>query len=104
MISGLPRPAIAGSASCAPAASSLRINGSGLISVFSGMKPETIAPGLIASGNAARRDRLGGLRALGGRNRIAADQRVLADNGFQVGDRVGHLLCAVVMPAKAGIQ
>ena len=60
--------------------------------------------GLDRERKRARRDRLGGLRTLGGRNRIAADQRVLADNGFQVGDRVGHLLCAVVMPAKAGIQ
>ena len=54
MISGLPRPAIAGSASCAPASASLRISGSGLISLFSGMKPETMAPGATATGNAAR--------------------------------------------------
>src|SRR4051812_31995851 len=52
MVSGLPRPAIAGSASCAPPAASLRISGSGLISVFSGMKPDTMVPGMIASGNA----------------------------------------------------
>ena len=51
MISGLPRPAIAGSASCAPASASLRISGSGLISVFIGMKPETMVPGVIATGN-----------------------------------------------------
>ncbi len=52
MISGLPRPAIAGSASCAPASASLRISGIGLISVFIGEKPETIMPGLTATGNA----------------------------------------------------
>ena len=51
MISGLPRPAIAGSASCAPASASLRISGSGLISLFIGMKPETIVPGVTATGN-----------------------------------------------------
>ncbi len=52
MISGWPRPAIAGSASCAPASASLRISGSGLISVFIGKKPETMVPGAIATGNA----------------------------------------------------
>ena len=52
MISGWPRPAIAGSASCAPASASLRISGSGLISLFIGMKPETIVPGFTAIGNA----------------------------------------------------
>ena len=51
MVSGLPRPAIAGSASCAPASASLRISGMGLISLFSGMKPETIASAAIATGN-----------------------------------------------------
>ncbi len=55
MISGLPRPAIAGSASRAPASASFCISGSGLISLLSGMKPETITPGAIGSGNAARR-------------------------------------------------
>ena len=39
--------------------------------------------GLDRKRKRARRDRLGGLRALRGRNRIAADQCVLADNGFQ---------------------
>ena len=52
MISGLPRPAIAGSASCAPASASLRISGIGLISVFIGMKPETMVPGVTSTGNA----------------------------------------------------
>ena len=42
MISGLPRPAMAGSANCAPAWLSLRNSGSGLISLFIGMKPATI--------------------------------------------------------------
>ena len=51
MISGLPRPATTGSASLAPAAASLRISGSGLISVLSGEKPDTMMPGLIGSGN-----------------------------------------------------
>ena len=41
MISGLPRPAIAGSASRAPSWAALRIKGRGLISVFIGEKPET---------------------------------------------------------------
>jgi hypothetical protein len=60
--------------------------------------------GLDRKRKAARRDRLGGLRTLGGRNRIAPDHRILADDGFQTGDGVGHLFCAVVMPVKAGIQ
>jgi len=50
-VSGLPRPATTGSARLAPPAASLRISGSGLISLFSGMKPETTTPGLSASGN-----------------------------------------------------
>ena len=58
MIKALPRPAIAGSASCAPAAASFFIRGNGLISLFSGMKPDTMTPGPMASGNAPRRDRL----------------------------------------------
>ena len=82
MISGLPRPAITGSASCAPASASLRISGSGLISLFIGMKPETIVPGVNATGNGARRDRLGGGRALAGRQRIAPRQRGGAQSGF----------------------
>ena len=45
MISGWPRPTTTGSASCAPASASLRISGSGLISLLSGMKPETIVSG-----------------------------------------------------------
>ena len=44
MTNGLPRPAIAGSASRAPASASLRISGTGLISLFIGEKPETIVP------------------------------------------------------------
>ena len=51
MVSGLPRPATAGSASWAPASASLRISGIGLISLFKGMKPETIAPAATAHGN-----------------------------------------------------
>ena len=51
MISGLPRPAIAGSAKLAPRLASFCISGSGLISLLSGMKPETIAPGGTATGN-----------------------------------------------------
>jgi len=35
----------------APAAASAFISGSGLISLFSGMKPETIVPGAMATGN-----------------------------------------------------
>ena len=45
MISGWPRPATTGSASCAPASASLRISGNGLISLLSGEKPETMTPG-----------------------------------------------------------
>ena len=41
MISGSPRPATTGNASCAPETTSLRISGSALISLFNGMKPET---------------------------------------------------------------
>ena len=51
MVSGLPRPAIAGSARRAPCSANLRSKGSGLISLFSGMKPETIVPWVIATGN-----------------------------------------------------
>ena len=65
MISGLPRPATTGSASRAPASASLRISGSGLISLFIGMKPDTMAPGAIGDREGARRDRLGGGGALG---------------------------------------
>ena len=62
MISGLPRPAMAGSANCAPAWLSLRNSGSGLISLFIGMKPATMVPGLIGKrkrtrGNGFRRGR-----------------------------------------------
>ena len=52
MMSGLPRPAIFGSASVAPASASAFISGSGLISLLSGMKPDTMVPGVTASGNA----------------------------------------------------
>jgi hypothetical protein len=51
MVSGLPRPATAGSASCAPLPASLRISGTGLISLPIGMNPETIVCGVIATGN-----------------------------------------------------
>src|SRR5262249_13295312 len=51
MIRGWPRPATTGSASRAPAAASLRISGTGLISLLSGEKPETMLPGWTASGN-----------------------------------------------------
>ena len=51
MTSGLPRPATTGSANCAPCPHSFFINGSGLISLFIGMKPETIAPGATGTGN-----------------------------------------------------
>ena len=64
MISGLPRPATTGSASFAPASASLRISGSGLISLFSGEKPDTMAPGAIATGN--------GRAAIASRGRLRA--------------------------------
>jgi hypothetical protein len=52
MVSGSPRPATTGSAKAAPASANLRINGSGLISLFIGMKPDTIVCGPTASGKA----------------------------------------------------
>jgi hypothetical protein len=51
MMSGWPRPITAGSASCAPDSASTRIRGRGLISLFTGMKPETIAPARTGTGN-----------------------------------------------------
>jgi hypothetical protein len=42
---------ITGSAKFAPAAASFFSKGSGLISLFSGMKPETMTPGVMGSGN-----------------------------------------------------
>ena len=51
IISGLPLPATTGSASPAPRSLSRRISGTGLISLFSGEKPDTIMPAVIASGN-----------------------------------------------------
>ena len=50
MTSGLPRLPVTGSASCAPASASVFISGSGLISLFIGMKPDTIAPAEIGTG------------------------------------------------------
>ena len=54
MISGYPRPAMAGSARLAPASASLRSSGMGLISDFAfiGMKPETMVPAATGTGNA----------------------------------------------------
>ena len=51
MISGLPRPAMAGSARRAPASASLRISGTGLISLFIGENPDTIIPRSMRTGN-----------------------------------------------------
>src|SRR5262245_12559601 len=51
MTSGLPLPATTGSARQAPLSASFRISGSGLISLLSGMKPETVAPAGTATGN-----------------------------------------------------
>ena len=81
MISGLPRPAIAGSASCAPASASLRMSGIGLISVFIGKKPETIVPAHL-NRKRARRNRLRRSLALRGRQRVALGQRLGAKGGF----------------------
>jgi hypothetical protein len=50
MISGLPRPAIAGSASRAPSWAALRIKGRGLISVFIGENPEMTMPAVMVTG------------------------------------------------------
>jgi len=50
MTSGLPRPATTGSASPAPAAAKARISGTGLTSLLSGEKPDTIAPAGTATG------------------------------------------------------
>jgi hypothetical protein len=49
--SALPRPTMAGSASCAPASAQRRSNGIGLISVLIGMKPETTDPRSTATGS-----------------------------------------------------
>src|SRR5439155_6388965 len=51
IVSGLPRPAIAGNASCAPSTARLRISGIGLISFPIGMKPETIDLSVSEIGN-----------------------------------------------------
>ena len=82
MISGLPRPATTGSASLAPAAASLRSSGSGLISVLSGEKPDTIDAGLDRKRERPRRDRLGRGLPLGGGHRIAPRERGLAQFGL----------------------
>ena len=87
MISGLPRPATTGSASLAPASASLRSSGSGLISVFSGEKPDTIAPGCDRDRKRPRRDRLGRGLALGGRQRVASRQRSVAQLSLAIFDR-----------------
>ena len=83
MISGLPRPATTGSASCAPASASLRISGTGLISLFIGEKPETIVPGSIGNRKRPRGDRLGrGLRARPPATRRAARARRLRSSAL----------------------
>ena len=82
MISGLPRPAIFGSASVAPASASFFISGSGLISLLSGMKPETMVPGAIGKRKSARRNRLGRRLAHVRRQRIAPRGGVAAEFGF----------------------
>ena len=71
MISGLPLPATTGNASLAPAASSRRSSGSGLISVRIGEKPDTITPGWIGSGNARAAIASAARLPLGGRQRVA---------------------------------
>ena len=71
MISGLPRPATTGSASCAPAPRALRISGSGLISLFSGDEAGDDRAGRDRDRKRPRRDRLGGPGALGRRQRVA---------------------------------
>ena len=52
MTSGSPRPTTTGSASFAPLSANARISGRMSISLLSGMKPETITPGSIATGKA----------------------------------------------------
>ena len=67
MLSGMPRPQTTGSASWAPAPASLRISAIGLISLPSGMKPETIVRGVSATGNGrAASARAAAARALAG--------------------------------------
>ena len=80
MISGWPLPATTGSASFAPASASLRISGSGLISLLSGMNPDTTAPGGTATGNGRAGDGLGGLLAFRRRQRVAARDRLAAQD------------------------
>ena len=95
MISGLPRPAIAGSARLRAGIASLRSSGIGLISVFIGEKPDTIMPGAIGHRKrAAPRLQLGrrprsplAPPAVASRSASAAARRWLL--GFGFGD-VGH--------------
>ncbi len=95
MISGLPLPATTGKASVAPASASLRMSGTGLISLFIGMKPDTTAPGSIARGNgraaiasaAAARSSRGkaSRRASASRRSTALASSIEADEGIQTG-------------------
>ena len=88
MTSGLPRPAIFGSANCAPASASFCISGSGLISLFSGIKPDTMVPREIGSGNArAAIASAAAFRISAGKasRRAAASRRSLV---FSIGDIV----------------
>ena len=84
MISGCPRPAMAGSASCAPASASLRNNGTGLISVFIGEKPETMVPGSDRHRECAAGNRLRRRRALRSRQRVAQRKGCGAEGGFRL--------------------
>ena len=91
MTSGRPRPATTGSASRAPCPASVFISGSGLISLFIGMKPETIAPGTAETGNGRRGDRFGGGAADISRQRVAPRDHLAAQFGF-CGLDFGHVL------------
>ena len=89
MVSGCPRPATAGSASCAPASASLRISGMGLISLFSGMKPETIASAATASGSGRSAIAWAAAARMSAGRRIAARERFAADGGLGVCNGAG---------------
>ena len=82
MTSGLPRPAIFGSANCAPASASSFISGSGLISLLSGMKPETMVPRSNGKRKLPRRNRLGRGLAQISRQGIAPRRGVAAEFGL----------------------
>ena len=64
------------------------MSGTGLISLLSGEKPETIAPGLTGDGQRPRRDCRRGGGALRGRQGVPAGERLAANFTFEGFDRI----------------